>query len=101
MGGGSVRSFTLDMPEAVLPTLEIESHAGEIRDDGQRTETDRAMPVLAVRLRQPRDLFHDGGLQILARTFQGADANRKVAGDTGGEISRGTGQPFCFSRLNF
>lgn len=94
VGGSDARPFYLDCQKAVLPSSEIKSHAGEIRENGQIPETARSMRVLAVYYRQPRIFLHYRGTK---ESSQGADVNRKVAGDTGGEISRGTGQPFCFS----
>lgn len=69
----------------VLPSCEAESDAGEVRDNGRIPETARSMPVLAVYYRQLRILLHHSRTK---EPFQGATADRKVAGDTGRQISR-------------
>ena len=71
--------------KAVLPSCEAESDAGEVRDHGRIPETARSMPVLAVYYRQLRILLHHSRTK---EPFQGATADRKVAGDTGRQISR-------------
>ena len=109
--------------KAVLPSCEAESDAGEVRDNGRIPETTRSMPVLAVCYRQFCIVLYHSRTK---EPFQGTTADRKVAGDTGRQISRGKDtltnrrmtffrlppaychavlrvepvQPFCFSRLN-
>ena len=79
------RPFYLDCQKAVLPSCEAESDAGEVRDNGRIPETARSMPVLAVYYRQLRILLHHSRTK---EPFQGATTDRKVAGDTGRQISR-------------
>ena len=71
--------------KAVLPSCEAESDAGEVRDNGRIPETARAMPVLAVCYRQFCIVLHHSRTK---EPFQGATTDRKVAGDTGRQISR-------------
>lgn len=71
--------------KAVLPSCEAESDAGEVRDNGQIPETARSMPVPAVCYRQLRIVLHYSRTK---EPFQGATTDRKVAGDTGRQISR-------------
>ena len=79
------RPFYLDCQKAVLPSCEAESDAGEVRDNGRIPETARSMPVLAVYYRQLCILLHHSRTK---EPFQGATTDRKVAGDTGRQISR-------------
>ena len=72
--------------KAVLPSCEAESDAGEVRDNGRIPEIARSMPVLAVCYRQFCIVLHYSRTK---EPFQGATADRKVAGDTGRQISRG------------
>lgn len=74
------RPFYLDCRKAVLPSCEAESDAGEVRDNGRIPEIARSMPVLAVCYRQFCIVLHYSRTK---EPFQGATADRKVAGDTG------------------
>ena len=71
--------------KAVLPSCEAESDAGEVRDNGRIPEIARSMPVLAVCYRQFCIVLHYSRTK---EPFQGATTDRKVAGDTGRQISR-------------
>ena len=71
--------------KAVLPSCEAESDAGEVRDSGRIPEIARSMPVLAVCYRQFCIVLHYSRTK---EPFQGATTDRKVAGDTGRQISR-------------
>ena len=62
------------------PSCEAESDAGEVRDNGRIPEIARSMPVLAVCYRQFCIVLHYSRTK---EPFQGATADRKVAGDTG------------------
>ena len=74
------RSFYLDCQKVVLPSCEAESDAGEVRDNGRIPEIARSMPVLAVCYRQFCIVLNYSRTK---EPFQGATADRKVAGDTG------------------
>ena len=56
-----------------------------LTDNGRIPETARSMPVLAVYYRQLCILLHHSRTK---EPFQGATTDRKVAGDTGRQISR-------------
>ena len=81
----AARSFYLDCQKVVLPSCEAESDAGEVRDSGRIPEIARSMPVLAVCYRQFCIVLHYSRTK---EPFQGATTDRKVAGDTGRQISR-------------